>query len=824
MNRITLIRSIDPPIVCKRYTDGPNGIEKSAVANVNEGMGKGFEVPDAAEMVRILKHVTSSRDLVIVAGGWANDDGAPFKVYSEGKLCQITGGEKGRVPGGVIDHNGERISARLKRGISPSAWVLLDADNPPGIPPEWAAMTIGERLELWEAILPGISKVERIEMRGSSARVLNGSGSRPKTHAWIRVNKPENIALMKAWVGVEMVNKGLSFRFEKQSRIHAGEITGIESRSVFDLAVFDTGRIVFVAEPDIQANGYTLDDAGIEIVNEGGGELDIAWLTAPSGISLFEYKQKTGIALDIKAEPGKPLSIVATGQLTFDTEIVVRGEVKTLGEWAATLAIGEKLRCESPFRESHSEAAFIRIGEDGEPFVHDVGNGVTYRMLPRPLATSRTAAQIAAPPANGSAPAAPPQDWTKQLLVDGRGNVLANPENLRLYLVHHDAWRGVLTYDEFVERTVLIKPIPGTPARGFKPRDLADHDAFEAVSWFNRNGFPKLSSEFLVDSAMKSHARLNAIHPIRHYLDSLGWDGRPRLDRWLEVYCGSEPQPGEIEYYGQVGAKFFIGAVARAYRPGVKVDAALILEGPQGAGKSTALRILCGDAYFGDNLPSMSSKDASSYIRGKWIVELGELAAMQRSEVEIVKAFISRTEERFRPAYGRNEVRYPRQCVFVGTTNRSDFLRDETGNRRFWPVSVGRVDIDAIERDRDQLWAEAVHRFNGGELWWLEGEVAKVASEVQESRVQEDAWRGEIANYLATKAQTSIADIAIDALAIEKGRIDTLTKNRILGVLTTLKWTANGRFKTRDRNRDATRYVAPKNWPPRAEDEMGLEF
>ena len=205
----------------------------------------------------------------------------------------------------------------------------------------------------------------------------------------------------------------------------------------------------------------------------------------------------------------------------------------------------------------------------------------------------------------------------------------------------------------------------------------------------------------------------------------------------------------------------------------------------------------------------MSSKDASSYIRGKWIVELGELSAMQRNEVEIVKAFISRTEERFRPAYGRNEVRYPRQCVFAGTTNRSDFLRDETGNRRFWPVKVGKVDLARLEADRDQLWAEAVSRFNAGENWWLEGEVLKVAATVQEDRVQEDAWLGTISNYLAGRLEASITDIAVDGIGVETGRVDTSMRNRILGVLTSLGWSRNGRFMTRNRNRDAARYVPP---------------
>jgi hypothetical protein len=385
VNRITIIKSTNPDTVCKRYTAGPNGLEKSVVAHVTEGVGKGFDVPDARAMVRVLEHVTSARNLVLVSGAWKNDSGQPFRVVDERKLADILKGEVGRVPGGVIEHKGELISARLKRGIEASAWILLDADNPPGIPAEWAAMSIGQRLELWDKIIPGISRAERVELRGSSARVLNGSGHKPKTHAWVRVNKPANIGLMKAWIGVEMVNRGLSFQFEKKSRVTPDKTVGIEARSVFDLAVFDTGRIVFCSEPEIDAPGYTLDDAGIEIVNEGGGEVDISWMTTPNRSALNEYKARTGIELDVKVKDDGYLSVSAQGLLRHDTEITVRGETKTLDEWVAGMKPGDKLRCESPFRESHSEAALIRLLDDGMPLVHDVGNGTTYTLLPEAI-------------------------------------------------------------------------------------------------------------------------------------------------------------------------------------------------------------------------------------------------------------------------------------------------------------------------------------------------------------------------------------------------------------------------------------------------------
>jgi predicted P-loop ATPase len=144
-----------------------------------------------------------------------------------------------------------------------------------------------------------------------------------------------------------------------------------------------------------------------------------------------------------------------------------------------------------------------------------------------------------------------------------------------------------------------------------------------------------------------------------------------------------------------------------------------VLEGKQGAGKSSILRALAGDEWFHDGLSDMHGKDASAALRGKWIIELPELSAMRRSDTEAVKAFLSRTEERYRPAYGRTEVIKPRRCVFAGTTNRNDYLTDDTGERRFWPVTVGAVKLDELTQDREQIWAEAVDLYRNGARWWL---------------------------------------------------------------------------------------------------------
>lgn len=381
MNQITIIESIKPAKVCKTYSINAAGkIEKNVIANVIEGKAITEIVNTAQEMATLLDYITAKDNFVLCAGTWRGAPADEFTLIAEADLAKRLGRSIGDEQlAGVHEINGEFVAARLKRSIEPSNWILLDADNPPGIPPEWAAMSIAERLALWEPLLPGISKCERIELRGSSARVVNGSGSHKATHAWIRVSDPSKISLMKAHLGIEMVNKGLSFPFKKQSRLEPGRVVGIESRSVFDLAVFDTGRLVFCAKPEVQIDGYRADSAGVAIINEGNGELDIGWIKQPGQAALNQYKEKTGIQLDLQVKGGF-LSVHSNGQLTLDSEITSKGATKPLSDWVSGMKPGDKLRCESPFRESVSEAAFIKIGDDGQPFIHDVGCGTTYHL------------------------------------------------------------------------------------------------------------------------------------------------------------------------------------------------------------------------------------------------------------------------------------------------------------------------------------------------------------------------------------------------------------------------------------------------------------
>lgn len=364
-------------------------------------------------------------------------------------------------------------------------------------------------------------------------------------------------------------------------------------------------------------------------------------------------------------------------------------------------------------------------------------------------------------------------------------------------------WNGALAYDELAGMVMLLKPIPGTttPKTGFKPRELSDVDIMHATRWYNRSGFPQ-AKRVVVADAMVAVAHENVISPVRHYLEDLVWDGVPRVENLFITYCGAH----DTEFNIAVGKAWMISAVARALNPGCKADNVPILEGSQGGGKSTFFRILAGDEWFHDSLGDLGGKDAAASLRGKWIIELPELASMKRTDIESTKAFLSRTTERYRPAYGRSEVIEPRRCVFAGTTNRQDLMSDETGGRRFWPVAVGDIRLDDLKLDRDQLWAEAVQLYRRGEKWWLDGDIEKEASVLVMDRSSDDPWTAQVLHYVDKITEVCTREI-LEEMGIEMGRQTRADALRVGGILTRAGWKRSGKFSSGQR-RGLGRYVS----------------
>jgi predicted P-loop ATPase len=370
-------------------------------------------------------------------------------------------------------------------------------------------------------------------------------------------------------------------------------------------------------------------------------------------------------------------------------------------------------------------------------------------------------------------------NWKERLLTNQWGTVKSILANAITALRRAPEWDGVLGFNEFSQATEARKAPPWTNGKTGEWTD--DHDRL-AADWLQHQSI--FVSVEIAGLAIQTVAKERCFHPVRDYLDSLKWDGTLRLDNWPSLYLGCEPS----EYISAVGSRWMIAAVARIYEPGVKADCALILEGPQGLLKSTVLRTLAGK-WFTDDIAELGSKDAAMQARGVWIIEIPELDAMSRVDVAKIKAFISRTTDRFRPPYGKRLVESPRQCVFAGSVNHSAYLRDETGGRRFWPVACERILIEELQRDRDQLWAEAFARYRAGERWWLDTkELELAAQQEQASRYESDPWEDLVAAWIEGRESVSIEELLCQCLDKPKANWAQSDKNRLARCLTALGW------------------------------------
>src|SRR5690625_5125763 len=251
-------------------------------------------------------------------------------------------------------------------------------------------------------------------------------------------------------------------------------------------------------------------------------------------------------------------------------------------------------------------------------------------------------------------------------------------------------------------------------------------------------------------------------HPVRDYLDELEWDGVERVGRLFIDYLGAD----DTEYVREVTRKMLVAAVARVFNPGVKFDHMLVLVGRQGIGKSYILNLL-GREWYSDTLDTVQGKEAYEQLHGVWVMEMGELTATKKADIEAIKHFITKQEDNYRVACGRHTRSFPRQCVFFGTTNDTEFLRDRTGNRRFWPVTVGRNPIikdmwaELTKSEIDQVWAEAVTAYQNKEALYLDTEMSLIAAEIQEEHVEESSKTGMIKEYLDILLPENWSDLDI---------------------------------------------------------------
>lgn len=450
--------------------------------------------------------------------------------------------------------------------------------------------------------------------------------------------------------------------------------------------------------------------------------------------------------------------------------------------------------------------------------------------------------KVAAAAAASGQPLPRGYEWAAGLIKTSNG-FAGHIANAQLILANDVAWRAegepersIIAWDDFRSCVTLrgaapwgegYRP-PGAFGQGYEWTDVDDSRCaiWLATKWNVR------VSEGVAAAAVLTCAQSAPFHPVRDYLEACraGWDGKPRIDAFLPTYFGAAPSP----YHGAVGRFFLIGACARIYQPGALLQCVPIAEGLQGAGKSRGTAALCPDPrWFYDSDLELGNKDAYQNIRGKWLIELPELDSLSRVDYRRIKAFFSSRIDTYRPSYGRRSVAVPRQCGFIGTTNQGrdhPYLQDETGGRRFYPFEVRAVDVEAIARDRDQIWGEAATLYKSGAPWHptdpaLLGEFKRQV----EARYKVDAWEDRFRAWLAAQAappeRMSVLDVLADVFRLTMDRMDDAANRRAGRVLTRMGWVRR-QARVKERGGKAAWFYFPPESAPAADDageELGGE-
>ncbi len=426
--------------------------------------------------------------------------------------------------------------------------------------------------------------------------------------------------------------------------------------------------------------------------------------------------------------------------------------------------------------------------------------------------------------------------YVGELVMQGKNpKPVCNAANAEAALRLHPELHNLLAFDQFKFAPFLMAPIPGTDEaahpKTFTPRELADADAFRLLTWLQRNGLPSVSKE-AVWGAIGAVAQQATFDPLRDYVEHCerAWDGTHRMYELFSRYLVAAESNAYIEWLGEVA---MMTLVLRALEPGAFQKMVPILEGPQDIGKSSALLALSPDPlWFGGDPPDkVDGKDAKSYLRGLWIVELAELSAMRKAEIEALKGYLTTQRDRFRPAYGRGEVTVGRRCMFWGTTNDDDYLKDRTGNVRFYPVKLARVDLEAIRRDREQLIGEAVFTLRDmqaqGLKWWEPpAEARAILNEVREARQEVDPWTSDVEVFVKDLSEVTPnmilggscnlvlsdgTEVVRRGLGYEPGQMNGAHARRVSSLLHQLGWQKEGQMPHGHQFARAARFVKRKD-------------
>jgi predicted P-loop ATPase len=373
-------------------------------------------------------------------------------------------------------------------------------------------------------------------------------------------------------------------------------------------------------------------------------------------------------------------------------------------------------------------------------------------------------------------------DWGGLLKRDAKTGI-AKPTagNCAIYLTYRPEWNEVLAYNEFTDEIFWKKDPP--PAGIFQPKKgdrLEEGHVIYASHWLAKECGP-MFNQADVWASLKAIARQNSFDPLKDYLDSLSWDGKPRIENWLQTYLEADGK----SIIKQMGKWWLISSVARVYRPGCQVDYTLILEGRQNVGKTTVARILGGDYYLG-TLPNLNNQYAALHMQGFWVIEIPELSSLRGASRERVKEFLTQEEDVYKRPYEKITTRRKRRCVFLATTNRNTYLEDDE-NRRFWPVKIRKLDRAGLVRDRDQLFAEAVHLFKDGHRWHPDMQSNAELMLEQEARFVEDTWDNKIITFLVGQEIVTTADV-LSNIGFDLSKVERRHQMRCSDIMKRLGW------------------------------------
>ena len=418
------------------------------------------------------------------------------------------------------------------------------------------------------------------------------------------------------------------------------------------------------------------------------------------------------------------------------------------------------------------------------------------------------------------------ETWRQHLIMkaDGDGLKASSIQNLTLILQFERRFAGLFGWNEFAKEVYIIRRPPWETdgAHGtWRPRKLNDTDATACAGYLEYTGMsPKVRD---VERVIVRVSEFNRYNPVTDALDALVWDGKRRVrgepggaKPWIVRYLGADDTRINAEF----GEKWLIGAIARAYDPGCKMDTALILEGRQGLKKSTAIKTLAdavAPGLFTDQISDPNSKDAALEMQGAWIIEMAEMDALRRAEVTAIKAWLTRQTDRIRRPYGKVIEEFPRSCILAGTVNplgNSGYLKDPTGGRRFWPVEAHDIDLQGLKEDARQIWAEAVVMYRLGLKWWLDEDGEALARVAQAKRFEVDPY-GELIDECTKDFNRVRLQNIMNALEIPKERRNTIVSRRIMSHLVMTGWTRE--------EQDGKVYYVRAN-PIAEEEEVPMDF